>query len=60
MNLLPIPGLDGCRILFVLFEIIFRRPVNRRVEAGIHLVGYAFLICLMLYFTFHDVLSIFG
>ena len=60
VNLLPIPGLDGCRILFVLFEIIFRRPVNRRVEAGIHLVGYAFLICLMLYFTFHDVLSIFG
>ena len=60
VNLLPIPGLDGCRILFVLFEIIFRRPVNRRVEAYIHLAGYAFLMCVMLYFTFHDVLNIFG
>ena len=60
VNLLPIPGLDGCRILFVLYEMIVRKPVNRRVEAYIHLVGYAFLICLMVYFTFHDMLNIFG
>ena len=59
VNLLPIPGLDGCRILFVLFEMIFRRPVNRRVEAYIHLAGYVFLMGIMLYFTFHDVLNIF-
>ncbi len=59
VNLLPIPGLDGCRILFVLFEMIFRRPVNRRVEAYIHLAGYVFLLGVMLYFTFHDVLNIF-
>lgn len=60
VNLLPFPGLDGGRILFVLYEIIFRRPVNRRVEAYIHLAGYALLLCVMLYFTFHDVLNIFG
>lgn len=60
INLLPIPGLDGCRILFVLFEMITHHPVNRRVEAYIHLAGYAFLMCVMLYFTFHDVLRIFG
>ncbi|MBQ7455417.1 MAG: site-2 protease family protein [Clostridia bacterium] len=60
VNLLPIPGLDGCRILFVLFEMIFRRPINRRVEAYIHLAGYIFLIGLMLLFTFRDVLNIFG
>lgn len=59
MNLLPIPGLDGCRILFVLFEMIFRRPVNRKAEAYIHLAGYLFLIGMMLYFTFNDVLNIF-
>jgi len=60
VNLLPIPGLDGCRILFVLFEMIFRRPVNRMVEAYIHLAGYVFLIGLMIFFTFKDVLNIFG
>lgn len=60
VNLLPIPGLDGCRILFVLYEMIFRRPVNRRMEAYIHLAGYAFLMLLMIYFTFHDVLNIFS
>lgn len=60
VNLLPIPGLDGCRILFVLFEMIFRRPVNRQVEAYIHLAGYVFLMGLMLVFTFRDVLNIFG
>lgn len=60
VNLLPIPGLDGCRMLFVLFEMIFRRPVNRTVEAYIHLAGYVFLIGLMIFFTFKDVLNIFG
>ncbi len=60
VNLLPIPGLDGCRILFVLFEMIFRRSVNRTVEAYIHLAGYVLLIGLMIFFTFKDVLNIFG
>ena len=60
VNLLPIPGLDGGRILFVLYEIIFRRPVNRRVEAYIHLAGYVFLLGVLLFFTFRDVLNIFG
>ena len=60
VNLLPIPGLDGGRIVFVLYEMITRKPINRRVEAYIHLAGYAFLLFVMLYFTFHDVLNIFG
>lgn len=60
VNLLPFPGLDGCRILFVLFEMIFRRPVNRQVEAYIHLGGYVLLLGLMIFFTFHDVINIFG
>ena len=60
VNLLPIRGLDGCRIVFVVIEMILRRPVNRKVEAYVHLVGYIFLIGLMLFFTFHDVLNFFG
>ena len=59
VNLLPIPGLDGGRIVFVLYEIIFRRPVNRRVESYIHLAGYALLLGLILFFTFHDLTNIF-
>lgn len=43
-NLLPIPALDGMRVIFVLIEMIFRKPVNRKVEAVIHLAGIIFLL----------------
>lgn len=43
MNLLPLPALDGGRIVFVLIEWIFRRPVPRKVEAIIHTVGLLLL-----------------
>ncbi|MBP3542588.1 MAG: RIP metalloprotease RseP [Clostridia bacterium] len=60
MNLLPIPGLDGSRLVFQLIELIRGKPVNRKVETVIYLIGYAFLIGLMLLFTFKDVLRLFG
>ena len=59
MNLLPIPGLDGCRLIFLLIEAIRRKPVDQKIEAVIHLIGYAFLLCLMLLFTFQDVRRLF-
>ena len=43
MNILPFPALDGCRVIFVLIEMIFRKPVNRKVEAIIHTVGIVIL-----------------
>ncbi|MBQ7712466.1 MAG: site-2 protease family protein [Clostridia bacterium] len=43
MNALPFPALDGCRVIFVLIEMIFRRPVNRKVEGIIHTVGIVIL-----------------
>lgn len=58
MNLLPLPALDGGRILFVLIELIFRRPVPRDKEGWIHFVGFALLILLMVYATFNDILRI--
>jgi regulator of sigma E protease len=42
-NLLPIPALDGCKVIFCLIEWIRKKPINRNVEAIIHLVGIAFL-----------------
>lgn len=58
-NLLPIPGLDGSRLIFLAIEGIFRKPVPRKIEAYIHLGGYLLLIGLMLFITFQDVLKIF-
>ncbi len=58
-NLLPIPGLDGSRLLFMLVEVIFRRPINRKAEAVIHLAGFALLMGVMLLLTFKDIQRLF-
>ncbi len=42
-NLLPIPALDGCKVIFCIIEWIRRKPVNRKVEAMIHFAGILFL-----------------
>jgi regulator of sigma E protease len=55
-NMLPVPGLDGARLLFVLIEGLRRgRRVNPQLEGAIHFVGMMLLITLMLYVSFHDV-----
>ena len=59
MNLLPIPGLDGSRILFLAVEGVLRRPVNRKVETYIHLSGYVLLIGLFAVLTYRDILNLF-
>ena len=43
-NLLPIPALDGARVVFVIVEWIRRKPLNRRVEAIIHTIGFAAIL----------------
>ena len=60
MNLLPIPALDGGRLLFILFEMIFRRPVPQKFEAVVHFIGFALLMVLMVVILFSDVLRLFG
>ncbi len=60
INLIPIPGLDGSRLVFMLIEAIRRMPVSQKVESSIHLAGYALLMGLMIFFTFKDVGRIFG
>ncbi len=60
MNLLPLPALDGGRILFVIIEILsFGRPVNRKIEGYIHGAGMAILLLFMLLITFKDVGNLF-
>lgn len=59
MNLLPIPALDGGRILFVLYEGIFRRPLNRKVELNIQLIGVLFVLAIMVLVTWNDIKTFF-
>ncbi len=58
INLLPIPGLDGSRLLFMIPEAILHRPVKRNLEGAIHLVGFVFLMALMVLLTYKDILSL--
>ncbi|MBF7018859.1 RIP metalloprotease RseP [Staphylococcus sp. 18_1_E_LY] len=55
MNLLPIPALDGGRILFVLYEAIFRKPLNKKVESAIIAVGAVFVLIIMVLVTWNDI-----
>lgn len=59
-NLLPLPALDGGRLLFQVIELIFRRPVNRTVEGYIHFAGILLLMLLMVFVTFQDISKIIG
>lgn len=49
-NILPIPSLDGARALFVFIELIFRKPVPRKIEGWIHAVGLFLLLGLVIFF----------
>lgn len=55
-NLLPIPALDGGRLLFLLIELIRRKPLPQKYEGIIHGVGFALLMVFMLAITFNDIL----
>ena len=50
-NFLPLPALDGGRLVFLVYEIVARRPVNQKVEAVIHTVGFLALLALLLGIT---------
>ena len=58
VNLLPLPALDGGRLVFLIIEAIFRRPVPAKYERWVHAGGFALLICLMLAVTFQDIMRI--
>lgn len=55
MNLLPVPALDGGRILFVIYEAIFRKPVNKKAETTIVAIGAVFVLIVMVLVTWNDI-----
>ncbi|NLM05802.1 MAG: RIP metalloprotease RseP [Tissierellia bacterium] len=58
-NLLPVPALDGSKILFLLIEAIRGKAISRKVESAIIGVGVFLLLMLMLLVTYKDILSVF-
>ncbi len=60
INLIPIPALDGGRLLFVIIETITRRPIKPSVAQAVNGIGFAFLILLMLVVTAHDIFKLVG
>ncbi len=60
MNLLPLPALDGGRIVFSLFELIFRKPVPPEKEGFVHMIGFMLLIALMIFVTWNDIMRLLG
>ncbi len=58
-NLLPLPALDGGRLVFILFEMIFRKKVPEKFEGVVHGIGFALLLILMLIVTAKDIWGLF-
>jgi len=59
-NLLPLPALDGGRLLFLLWEGLTRKPVPQKYEALIHFAGIVLLVMLMLVITYSDITKLFA
>lgn len=54
-NLLPIPALDGGKVLLLIIEAIRRKKLSEKAEINLQLIGFAFLITLSFYITYHDI-----
>lgn len=58
-NLLPVPALDGGKILLLIIEAIRRKPLSQKTEINLQLLGFGFLIMLSILVTYHDITRIF-
>ena len=60
LNLLPIPALDGGRIVFLGYEAITKKKPNQRIENWLHTIVFFLLMALMIYVTYYDILRLIG
>ena len=58
MNLLPLPALDGGRLLFLIIETIRRKPIPPEKEGAVHAVGMVLLLGLFVVLTYHDIVKL--
>ena len=59
MNLLPIPALDGGRLLFLFLEVVRGKPIAKEKEGMVHMIGIILLMLLMVFVFFNDIRNIF-
>lgn len=60
INLLPIPALDGGRIVFILIEILRGRPLDPEKESVVHFIGFVLLMMLTVIVLYHDIIRVFN
>lgn len=54
INLMPLPALDGGRLLFLIIELFRGKAINQEREKLVHFIGFAFLMALLIFLTFTD------
>ena len=59
MNLLPLPALDGGRLVFIILEMIRRKKVSPEKEGMVHFAGFALLMVLMAVVMYNDIMKLF-
>lgn len=59
MNILPFPAFDGGRVVFVAIEAITGKKVDSKIEGILNSIGFILIMLLMVYVTWHDILSLF-
>ena len=59
-NLLPVPALDGGKILLLIIEAIRKKPLKENTEIQIQLIGFSILIALSIFVTYNDVVRVIG
>lgn len=59
LNLLPLPALDGGRLVFLLLEVVRGKPVPPEKEGVVHFIGFVLLMMLMVFVLYHDILRLF-
>ena len=58
-NLLPIPALDGGKILLLIIEWVRKKPLKENTEIQIQLLGFSILIALSIFVTYNDIMRVF-
>lgn len=56
-NLLPIPALDGSRVMFLIAELLRGKPIDPNKEGAIHMIGFAILLIFMIVVTYNDIIK---
>lgn len=59
INLLPLPALDGGRLVFIIIEMIRGKPIDQKKEGYVHMIGFILLLVLLVFVTYKDIVRMF-